>query len=424
MHFVRLSYEDRHTLITNKNSIFLLMMDLQKMNIEDYNYDLPESRIAQYPLAQRDQSKLLICTGGKISEDVFSSIGNYLSDGSLMVFNDTKVIHARLLFKKDTGSEIEIFCLEPREPFTEYQYAFSAKSSVVWNCLVGNNKKWKQGKLILKKNNYALIVEKIRQSGDAFLIRFEWEPREITFASIIDVFGKIPLPPYITRPANDTDKSRYQTLYAHFEGSVAAPTAGLHFTEGVFSSLKKKNINTSFITLHVGAGTFKPVTAKNISEHGMHTETFSVNTSFIENILQNQNRIIAVGTTTVRTLESLYWAGAKLLENKNNAFKIDQWDPYGSKNKNIPVYEALQAVIHFCKKNKTDHVVGDTRLMIIPGYAYKIVSEMITNFHQPRSTLLLLVASYIGDRWKEAYQYAFEKDFRFLSYGDVCYFRQ
>lgn len=398
-------------------------MNFDKRNIEDYNYSLPESRIAQFPLEQRDQSKLLVYDGGEISEDVFSSISNYISDGSLMIFNDTKVIHARLLFKKETGAEIEIFCLEPKEPYSDHQLAFAATSGVVWNCLVGNNKKWKQGKLKLQNEKYSLTAERIEQSGDSFLIRFEWSPAEKSFATIIDELGKIPLPPYINRPADDTDNSRYQTLFAQHDGSVAAPTAGLHFTQDVFSSLKKKNIQTSFITLHVGAGTFKPVSVKNISEHAMHTEVFSVERILMEKILQNHEKIVAVGTTTVRTLESLYWAGLNLIREKNNPFEIDQWVPYQAAQGKISAGEALQAIIDFCEKNKTDHIIGNTRLMIVPGYQYRIVNAMVTNFHQPKSTLLLLVAAFIGERWKEAYQYALNNNFRFLSYGDVCFFR-
>ncbi|MFH0867414.1 MAG: S-adenosylmethionine:tRNA ribosyltransferase-isomerase [Bacteroidota bacterium] len=397
-------------------------MNFQNINTGDYNYKLPESRIAQYPLDQRDQSKLLVCQNGKISKDVFSSIGNYLTDESLMVFNDTRVIHARLLFKKETGSEIEIFCLEPVLPSADYQFVFSAKSGVVWRCLAGNNKKWKQGKLILKNKKINLSAEKLEQTNDTFLIKFEWEPPEKTFASVIEFFGKIPLPPYIKRNANEKDNLRYQTLYAHYEGSVAAPTAGLHFTDEVFRKLEKKNIKTSFITLHVGAGTFKPVTSENIFDHSMHTEMFSVEKKLIEQILQNKNRIIAVGTTTVRTLESLYWAGVKLLEKKEDAFNIDQWEPYESKHFNVSFKEAFHALIDYCEKSNMDHINGNTRLMIVPGYKYKIVNEMITNFHQPKSTLLLLVSAFIGDAWKDAYQYALENNFRFLSYGDVCYF--
>lgn len=398
-------------------------MNFQNINIEDYDYGLPESSIAQYPLDQRDQSKLLICNSGKISEDVFSSIGNYLPDGRLMVFNDTKVIHARLLFKKETGSEIEIFCLEPVFPSTDYQFALAAKSGVVWHCLVGNNKKWKHGKLILKDENVTLSAEKLEQSKDVFSIKFEWNPSGNSFASIIEKFGIIPLPPYITRNANDKDNLRYQTVYAHYEGSVAAPTAGLHFTDKVFNSLKKNNIKTSFVTLHVGAGTFKPVTSKNISDHSIHTEMFSVEKKLVEQILQNQNRIIAVGTTTARTLESIYWAGVKLIENKKDAFNIYQWEPYNSKHLNFSVKEALNALIDDCEKNNIYYIKGNTQLMIVPGYQYKIVNEMITNFHQPKSTLLLLVSAFIGDAWKSVYKYAMENNFRFLSYGDVCYFK-
>jgi S-adenosylmethionine:tRNA ribosyltransferase-isomerase len=398
-------------------------MNKHQINIEDYNYDLPESRIAQYPLEQRDRSKLLICSNGKISEDVFSSISNYLPDNSLVIFNDTKVIHARLLFKKETGSEIEIFCLEPVLPSADFQLAFASNSGVVWCCLVGNNKKWKQGKLFFKNERFTLAAEKLEQSGDSFRIRFEWEPADSSFASVMESIGKIPLPPYITRNADEKDNMRYQTVYAHYEGSVAAPTAGLHFTGEVLDSLKKKDIKTSFVTLHVGAGTFKPVGSKNISDHNMHIEIFSVKKKLIEQILQNQGLIVAVGTTTVRTLESLYWAGKKILGNKKDPLSIDQWEPYSSGDIDFSVEESLNALLDYCNKNNVDHIDGNTRLMIVPGYRYKIVNEMITNFHQPKSTLLLLVSAFIGDAWKSVYKYAMENNFRFLSYGDVCYFK-
>ncbi|HNW96978.1 MAG TPA: S-adenosylmethionine:tRNA ribosyltransferase-isomerase [Bacteroidales bacterium] len=396
---------------------------ISDINIENYDYELPEERIAQYPLAQRDQSKLLICKEKKISENIFSSIENYLPENSLLIFNDTKVIHARLHFKKETGSEIEIFCLEPVMPSTDHQIALSAKSGVIWKCMVGNNKKWKQGKLTLKEKDIVLTAEKIEQSNETFLIKFEWQPADLSFASIIETIGKIPLPPYISRQANDSDNLRYQTVFAHYEGSVAAPTAGLHFTEKIFSSLHNKNIKTSFITLHVGAGTFKPVSSSQISEHQMHTETFSVSKKIIEEILSHPDKIIAVGTTSVRTLESLYYVGINLVHKKENAFTIEQWNPYQSDYTGIPVNDALHAIINYCNKNKTDVIHGSTRIIIIPGFQYKIVNEIITNFHQPRSTLLLLVSAFIGTYWKNVYDYALNNNFRFLSYGDVCYFK-
>ena len=396
---------------------------ISDINIENYDYELPEERIAQYPLAQRDQSKLLICKEKKISENIFSSINNYLPENSLLIFNDTKVIHARLLFKKETGSAIEIFCLEPVMPSNDHQIALSAKTGVIWKCLVGNNKKWKQGKLTLKEKDIVLTAEKIEQSNETFLIKFEWQPADLSFASIIEAMGKIPLPPYISRQSNDSDNLRYQTVFAHYEGSVAAPTAGLHFTEKIFSSLHNKNIKTSFITLHVGAGTFKPVSSSQISEHQMHTETFSVSKKIIENILQHQDKVIAVGTTTVRTLESLYYIGKNLIQKNENPFFIEQWSPYDSDSSSISAAEALQALLDNCNENKTDSIHGITRIIIIPGFQYKIVNEMITNFHQPRSTLLLLVSAFIGNTWIDVYDYALKNNFRFLSYGDVCYFK-
>jgi S-adenosylmethionine:tRNA ribosyltransferase-isomerase len=406
-----------------KFHIFVPQMNFQDIHIEDYNYPLPDSRIALYPLPQRDQSKLLLCENGKISADIFSSLSKYLAEDSLIVFNDTKVIHARLLFKKETGSKIEIFCLEPVRPSKDHQLAFSAKSGIIWKCFIGNNKKWKQGKLFLKNKTLTLSAEKINSEIDSYLIRFEWDPPEVPFASVIEKFGKIPLPPYIDREVDDADNLRYQTMFAHYDGSVAAPTAGLHFTDEVLASLHEKKISESFITLHVGAGTFKPVSSKNIADHSMHEEFFSVKKTFIENLLKKQNKIIAVGTTAVRTLESLYWSGCKLVQKNENPFTIGQWLPYENIAGEISFEDSMAAILKYCDDNAIDRISGSTRLMIVPGYDFHVVNEMITNFHQPKSTLLLLVSAFIGQHWKEAYNFALKNDFRFLSYGDVCYFR-
>lgn len=398
-------------------------MDLNNINLEDYNYILPESSIAQYPLSKRDHSKLLISKNGEISSDIFSGISKYLQNKSLLVLNDTKVIQARLLFKKESGSEIEIFCLEPVLPTNDFQLAFATNSGVVWQCLVGNNKKWKQGKLFLKRDSYTLSAERLSTIGDTFQVKFEWEPKELTFASIIEIFGRTPLPPYINRVSEESDTKRYQTVYAHFEGSVAAPTAGLHFTDEVFCSLKEKNIDTAFITLHVGAGTFKPVSSQNIKDHVMHNEFFTIEKSFIRKLLDNTNPVVAVGTTSVRTLESLYWIGKRILEKRNQVSCIDQWEPYNPSVVEPSPRDSLQAIIDYCELKNLNQINGSTSLIIVPGYRYRIVNEMITNFHQPRSTLLLLVSAFVGDTWIKAYEYAMKNKFRFLSYGDVCYFK-
>lgn len=398
------------------------------INIEDYNYDLPTDRIAKFPLALRDESKLLIYKKGNLSQAVFKDIDHLLPSNSLLFFNDTKVIQARLQFFKESGAKIEIFCLEPMQPTAEIQLAFQQKSPVIWKCFIGNAKKWKEGSLkkIIKFENDEIefFAKRIGMEGEAHLVEFSWVPIAYNFSQLLESAGLVPLPPYLNREAEKEDKDRYQTIYAQYDGSVAAPTAGLHFTDDVFRKLDHKNIKTDEVILHVGAGTFKPVSADKISDHEMHTEKIIIRKSSIENLIRKRNKkIIAVGTTTVRTLESVYWFGVKLIVDKSPEFTIQQWDPYQEKYQlNKSVIEILEAVLDFMNKNELEELKGATQLMIAPGYTFNIVDILITNFHQPKSTLLLLVSAFMGNDWKQAYQYASDHDFRFLSYGDSCLF--
>ena len=407
-----------------------MMQELPGINIEEFNYDLPRKRIAQFPLEKRDGSKLVIYRDGEISESTFKHIPELLPENSLMIYNETKVVQARLLFQKETGANIEIFCLEPIEPKREIQQAFEQHSGVVWKCLVGNSKKWKSDQLnkpfINNGKEAVLSAERIGQHPSYSLIRFEWKPEDLTFSDILLQSGIIPLPPYMDRKAVESDKFRYQTVYANSEGSVAAPTAGLHFTDEVFEELKRENISFEEVTLHVGAGTFKPVSTSDVREHEMHTEQIFVRKAVIENILGSLDKnIIVVGTTTTRTIESLYWFGVKLLVDKSEPrfMEIKQWDPYQQKyNIGISVKESLEAILSFMQKRNLEVISGKTQLIIVPGYKYKIPTVLITNFHMPQSTLLLLVSAFIGDKWKDVYDYALNHGFRFLSYGDSCLF--
>lgn len=400
------------------------------IRIKDYNYSLPPSRIAQFPLEKRDESKLLIWKEGKISTSVFAKIADELPEESILVINDTKVIRARLIFSKNTGATIEIFCLEPLSPFTEIQASFAQTASCTWKCLVGNVKRWKDGiiqkSFVLEGNSYILSAEKKENLGDGcFSILFRWEPSGLSFSEIIDRAGMVPLPPYITRASTHLDSSRYQTIYAKHEGSVAAPTAGLHFSEPTLRILKKKNISFKNVTLHIGIGTFRPVSAEDISAHIMHSEKVSVELSTLRDLVHDiQKPIFAVGTTSVRTLESLYWLGVKLIIDGNGRHpEIHQWDAYDPiYDRDIPCKEALSALANHLAITGYDGYIGGTELMIVPGYRFRIVKGMVTNFHMPQSTLLLLVAAFIGPDWKRAYEYALQHDFRFLSYGDACLF--
>lgn len=399
------------------------------IQITDYSYNLPQQKIAQYPLPERDNSKLLIHRSGNLSSDKFFRLQEYLPENSLMVFNETRVIQARLVFHKPSGARIEVFCLEPVLPTREIQQAFEQTSGVVWKCLIGNSKKWKSGNLEMKlsQNNdsFSLMAQRIETTDMHALVSFRWTSPGRTFSEVLEAAGDMPLPPYMKRDAEESDTQRYQTIYARNEGSVAAPTAGLHFTTRVFDELRKKNIRKLEVTLHVGAGTFKPVSADNIRSHKMHTEQVVVSIKTLKLLARQKNPVIAVGTTSIRTLESLYWHGVKLLTDPESpkTMNIRQWDPYQDKyNKNIPVRESLEAVIRHLENIGLSHLTGQTQLIIIPGYKFKLTDVLITNFHMPRSTLLLLVAAFIGDAWEKAYTYALENDFRFLSYGDACLF--
>ncbi|MDY5969240.1 MAG: S-adenosylmethionine:tRNA ribosyltransferase-isomerase [Bacteroidales bacterium] len=400
-------------------------MNPKDITIADYDYPLPDERIAKFPLPERDQSKLLILRDGTLAESRFFNLPERLPSNALLVFNDTKVIHARLIFRKSTGAAIEVFCLEPHQmPVAQ---AFEQRSHVAWNCFVGNNKRWRDAEisrhLIVGGKETTLTATRREAVGNAWVVDFDWEGG-FTFAEVIQEAGVIPLPPYLHREAVDSDSERYQTVYAHSEGSVAAPTAGLHFTDAVFSKLKEKGIATEFITLHVGAGTFKPVNSDTIGEHEMHVEKVQVSQDNLERFLAYANRpLFAVGTTTVRTLESLYWFGVKLsLYPGLEEMRVSQWDPYELADKALPKNESFENVARFMRQKGLSLLNGDTQLLIAPGYQYRVIDGLITNFHQPKSTLLLLVSALIGEKWRECYQYALDHDFRFLSYGDSCLF--
>jgi S-adenosylmethionine:tRNA ribosyltransferase-isomerase len=401
------------------------MTNPRTLSIKDFTYSLPEDRIAKYPLAERDVSKLLIYKKEKIAEDVYRNIAEHIPANSLLIFNDTKVVEARLLFQKPTGGVIEIFCLEPHDQYPDITTAMLQHEKVLWHCLIGGASKWKHGQILLKKilyDNKELILEAkyIGKEVDSFIVELSWNDPSLSFAEVLHLFGAIPLPPYIKREAESSDAERYQTVYAHYEGSVAAPTAGLHFTETVFKSLKEKRIDKDFVTLHVGAGTFKPVKSETMEDHEMHAEHFTVSRSLIENLLLHLDKnIVAVGTTSLRTLESLYWLGAKLtITYEPSNTEITQWEVYENLGKGISSKEALNNLLKWINKKGTDHLIAKTQIIIAPGYKFKIVNGLVTNFHQPQSTLLLLVAAFIGKNWKNVYDYALKNNFRFLSYGD------
>jgi len=403
------------------------MTNPANLSIQDYTYSLPEERIAKYPLAERDASKLLIYKEGEITEDIYSHISRHIPEDSLLIFNNTKVVEARLLFQKPTGGVIEVFCLEPHEQYADITTAMLQKEKVFWQCLVGGVSKWKKGQLLEKKIRHhekeiTLKAAYIEKRTDSFIIELSWSPADLSFAEILHQAGAIPLPPYIKRTVEELDAERYQTVYAHFEGSVAAPTAGLHFTDNIFKQLKEKNIQTDFLTLHVGAGTFKPVKTETMQEHDMHAEWIDVSKTTIENILNNLDKnIIAVGTTSLRTIESLYWLGVKQSGVRGRVSgELLQWEPYQLAEKNIPVKNALQSLLDWIDKNKLERLIAKTQILIAPGYPFKIIKGLITNFHQPQSTLLLLVAALIGNGWRKVYDHALQNEFRFLSYGDGC----
>jgi len=385
------------------------------IKISDFTYDLPDARIAKYPLSQRDRSKLLTWQNGEIGSDIFENSPNYLPEGAQLVFNNTKVIHARLFFFKETGAKIEIFCLEPLEP-GDHQLAFQETEEVTWKCMVGNSKKWKEGFLTHEFEMEGQI--KLAQEGNTFHIRFIWNGG-LHFSEIIEKIGQLPIPPYLNRETEDSDEETYQTVYAKIDGSVAAPTAGLHFTEEVLSKLKKKNIETREITLHVGAGTFQPVKSETIEGHTMHHEQVIIPIEILRAFLEETKNIIAVGTTSVRSVESLYWIGLQLEEKRFNPFhpEVKQWEPYEN-TASISIEKALQNIIYFLVENNEKAIRFSTQIIILPGYKFKLIRGMFTNFHQPQSTLLLLISAFLGGDWKKVYDYALANDFRFLSYGD------
>jgi S-adenosylmethionine:tRNA ribosyltransferase-isomerase len=386
-----------------------------KIKIASYDYSLPDVRIAKYPLKDRDLSKVLIYKKGRITEAVFNSLADILPPRSKLIFNDTKVIYARLQFQKVTGARIEIFCLEPVHP-VDYEQSFQSGPGVRWKCMIGNQKKWKTGILQQKFNYKDKLLTLYAEQLESEIIKFSWDPPELSFSEILETAGTIPIPPYLNRKAETTDKNRYQTVYAHKKGSVAAPTAGLHFTPGLLRELRSKGFNQDKVTLHVGAGTFKPVSSETLEEHTMHTEHFSIRREFLAGLIKSKDPVIAVGTTSVRTLESLYWLGVKTNQNDFRPV-IDQWEPY-SKIPEQSSTESLQSLLNYMIDKNLDHLEASTRIIIVPGYRFRLINGLITNFHQPKSTLLLLIAAFIGNNWKKVYDYALNHDFRFLSYGD------
>ena len=391
-------------------------MTVKQINISDYNYELPDERIAKFPLEKRDSSKLLTYISGSVETNVFSSLPEILPANSCLVFNNTRVIQARLEFFKSTGSRIEIFCLEPQDP-SSYELSLSSTQSCVWKCMVGNLKKWK-GEVLKKEigsDNLVLEAERLETNGNTSFIKFSWN-NGVSFAEVLDLLGELPIPPYLNRKTQESDKTTYQTVYSKVKGSVAAPTAGLHFTPEVISALHGKGIKTMELTLHVGAGTFQPVKAEEIGGHAMHAEKIEVSREFIENLIVNLGNIVAVGTTSVRTLESLYYLGVQL-HSGDTKLLVNQWEPYENKSQLSPK-ESLQAILNYMEQSGSNILYATTQIMIVPGYKFNIVNILITNFHQPKSTLLLLLAAFIGEKWRELYKYALENDYRFLSYGD------
>ena len=397
------------------------MEDTKHIKISDYNYPLPDERIAKFPLKERDSSKLLVYNHGKIEERVFTSLPEYIEPGSLMIFNNTKVIQARLHFRKETGALIEIFCLEPIKP-NDYVLNFQQTEHSAWLCMVGNLKKWKEGPLhremTVKGKPLTLTATRGECHGTSHWIDFSWDNSEVTFADILD--GELPIPPYLNRETQESDKETYQTVYSKIKGSVAAPTAGLHFTERVLDTLRNKGVDLEEVTLHVGAGTFRPIKSEEIAGHDMHTEYISVNRQTIEKLLKHGGETTAVGTTSVRTIESLYYIGV-ILESKPEASQeelhVKQWMPYENETNLTPI-KALQNILDYMERNHLDALHTSTQIIIAPGYEYKIVKRIVTNFHQPQSTLLLLVSAFVKGDWRKIYDYALSHDFRFLSYGD------
>ena len=413
---------------------------MEEILIEEYNYPLPDERIAKYPLAERDQSKLLVYREGEVSEDKFYRVGEYVPTGSLLIYNNTRVIQARLEFHKGAGDEairligdkargarIEIFCLEPLEPH-DYQLSLGSTEGCTWKCMIGNAKKWKSGALsqpviLPSGEEVRLRAEKGEQTGNTFSVRFSWEGASVSFAEILDAVGELPIPPYLNRKTEESDKTTYQTVYSRIKGSVAAPTAGLHFTDNVLNGLRERGVKTAEVTLHVGAGTFQPVKVADANQHTMHTEIIAVPKATIQTIIENLGHIVAVGTTSMRTLESLYFLGEQFYtrhmtqEIGHLTYSVSQFEPY-EKDHALSTQEALQAIVDHLEQIGEEVLHAETQIMIKPGYIFHVVDQLITNFHQPKSTLLLLVSAFVGGDWHRIYDYALANDFRFLSYGD------
>jgi S-adenosylmethionine:tRNA ribosyltransferase-isomerase len=401
------------------------MNQVQNISIQDYTYALPEKQIASYALPERDHSRLLIWNNGEISDNRFDQLVDHLESGSMLIFNNTRVIRARLFFHKLTGAKIEIFCLEPLKP-AEYTQSFTQTINCKWKCIIGNLNKWKDEVLVqtleIEGQRVNFKAEKIKKMiNNAYEIQFSWDNPLFTFADMLEFSGNIPIPPYLHRESQEIDLTSYQTVYSKIKGSVAAPTAGLHFTENVFKALKNKKISCQEVTLHVGAGTFQPVKSQTIGGHDMHTEHFIVSRDLIDRLSVFEEKIIAVGTTSVRTLESLYFIGCKVIENPKidlSHLIVNQWDPYDLPKTNYSPKRAFEAISVWMKEKRLIELSSSTQIIILPGYTFRVISGMVTNFHQPQSTLLLLIAAFLGDEWKRIYAHALEKNYRFLSYGD------
>lgn len=406
------------------------MTDPRTLKIEDFTYPLPDERIAKHPLAVRDSCKLLVYDGGKLSDRIFNELPQLLPAGAMLVYNNTRVINARLRFRKPTGALIEIFCLEPHAP-ADYEQAFASRGCCSWQCLVGNSKKWKDGPLEMTvetaSGDTVLRAERLPlpvAADKSQTIEFSWDNAAVTLSDIIAAIGEIPIPPYLNRRSEASDSDDYQTVYSHIDGSVAAPTAGLHFTDGLLGRIDEAGIERREVTLHVGAGTFRPVKSDSIGGHDMHSEFIAVDRDFIADLAEavGKRKIVAVGTTSVRTLESLYHIGCLMLTGKWTG-ELPQWTPYEESAEATPTAsEALKAIVEHLDASGDSTLVARTRIIIAPGYTYRIVDAMVTNFHQPQSTLLLLVSAFIGEGWREAYEHALAGGYRFLSYGDACYF--
>lgn len=393
--------------------------DIQKLKISDFNYILPDQKIAKYPLTQRDASKLLVYDQNNIKTESFFNLDKLIANNSLLIFNNTRVIHARLLFRKETGAMIEVFCLSPYKPH-DYVLSFQQRERCSWYCMIGNAKRWRDGDLRMQVGNVELTAKKIGKTDNEVIVEFSWNSPDFTFSELLEQAGKLPIPPYLNRASEAKDDETYQTVYSSVEGSVAAPTAGLHFTDNVLKKLRQKGISTSEVTLHVGAGTFRPVKSENIGDHDMHTEVISVSRNTIQSMIDNSGKLIAVGTTSMRTMESLYYIGRKISQNPQiqmHELVVSQWEAYDETDE-IPPKEALQHIVDYLDRVGEEHLISATRIIIVPGYRFHFADAIITNFHQPESTLLLLISAFVGEDWKRIYDYALQNDFRFLSYGD------